>query len=447
MNSNHYTNATIAYNSGDYIKALEGFYNCLTNDSASFELGDAGLVYHRLGNCLVKVGRYEEAVSVYRKSLEDDYYLEHGSLHVNLGTAFSALGKHDEAIDEFNLALEDTEYTTPYRAWMGLGNALSKLGRIVEAGTAYRTAALDPSNPNPVKALMNLGASFSALDRPGDAVEAYLAILDFRVTGNTLNRTYERLANAYFADGQYANAIQAFADAQLGGNYQLSDRSLTQMAQARLAITAPDGKSGIATNAFVGAHATSSLEDSSSLQPLDTEISGPFGFGIDQPSLEDIDFFTASDAELIAAGKRQYRREAKLRHTGLKVFFGILVAIVIVFGAAIYLFVQGYGIPTQQTQINGFFDDHYYGRPVDQYWVEAAQEDPLAFARMIQAVALVDSRAVTIRSLEHSISESEAIIDVRLADNGIVHYRVSLVRDSIGWKINGIEMIFGSTDQ
>jgi len=443
VNSNNYTNATIAYNSGDYIKALEGYYICLTSDASSFEAGDAGLVYHRLGNCLVKVERYEEAVSVYRKSLEDSAYSERGSLHVNLGTALSALNRYEESLEEFQAALEDEYYSTPYRAWMGLGNALSKLGRIVEAGTAYRTAALDPNNPNPVKALMNLGASFSALDRPADAVEAYLAILDFRVTGNTLNRTYERLGSAYFADGQFTLAIQAFNDAQLGGNYQLSERSFSQLAQARLALASPDP---VAVSAEWSASMApvASLEDSSSLQSLDQDIAGPFGFGTEHASAEDINFFTASDAELIAASKRQYKQEKRLRHTGLKVFFGLLLVVVLALGAAIVAFTQGYGLPTQESVINGFFDSNASGKEIERYWVDAAQDDRAAFDQMLQAVAAVDSESVTIRYLDRSISESEALLDVRLPDGGVVHYRVGLVRDGIGWKINGIELVFAS---
>ncbi|MCL2135954.1 MAG: tetratricopeptide repeat protein [Coriobacteriia bacterium] len=447
MNSENYSNATIAYNSGDYIKALEGYYLCLTTDSASFGPGDAGLIYHRLGNCLVKVERYEEAVAVYRKSLEDDNYSERGSIHVNLGTALSAIDRNEDAIVEFQSALDDTEYSAPYRAWMGLGNALSKLGRIVDAGTAYRTAALDPNNPNPVKALMNLGSSFSSLDRPADAVEAYLAILDFRVTGSTLNRTYERLANAYFADGQFTEAVQAFNDALMGGNYQLSERSLTQLAQARMALASPTDPSVLASIAMSSTGSNPSLEDSSSLRALDTEVSSILTFGTDSQSDNEIDFFTATDEELIAVSKRQLRRERNTSSAGLKILVGVLAAVVLVFGSGILAFTQGLGFPSQKAVINGFFDSHAKGTEVSSYWIDDAQADPVAFARMIQAVAEVDSSAVTIRTMDRSISESEAVVDVRLPEGGIVHYRVNLVRDGVGWKINGIELIFASQNQ
>ncbi|MCL2883704.1 MAG: tetratricopeptide repeat protein, partial [Coriobacteriia bacterium] len=143
MLSSSFENAGIAYNSGDYNGALEAYQRCLEEDKARFEPGEEGMVYHRLGNCLVKTNRYEEAVAVFKMALGDPAYHERGSLHVNLGTALTAAESYDEAIEQFRLALDDSTYEAPYRAWMGMGNALSRQGRIVEAGTAYRTAALD----------------------------------------------------------------------------------------------------------------------------------------------------------------------------------------------------------------------------------------------------------------------------------------------------------------
>ncbi|MCL2631873.1 MAG: hypothetical protein FWD45_02120, partial [Coriobacteriia bacterium] len=340
-------------------------------------------------------------------------------------------------------------------------------GRIVEAGTAYRTAALDPNNPSPVKALMNLGASFSALDRPGDAVEAYLAILEFRVTGTTLNRTYERLGGAYFANGQYAEAAQAFYDAMLGGGYELTERSQAQLAQAKLALStgftpvvrtqtnlsasgAMAAVNAAAASAAAGSDAASDysaqLEDSSSLQAIDHEDGRNLAYGTDQSAETEVDFFTATDEELIEVSKRQARKERKQRHVGLKVFLAILIVIVLAFGAAIVAFTQGYGWPTQQATINSFFDSHASGSEVSPYWISTALDDPVAFNRILQSVAEVDSSAVTIIAIDRYISESEALIGVRLPEGGMIHYRVTLVRDGIGWKISRIELAFASQE-
>jgi tetratricopeptide (TPR) repeat protein len=449
VNSENYNNATVFYNSGEYVKALEGYYNCLTEDSDSFEPGDTGLVYHRLGNCLVKVDRYEEATHVYRRSLQDPSYSEQGSIHVNLGTALSALGRYEESIEEFQAALADQDYFAPYRAWMGMGNALTKLGRIVEAGTAYRTAALDPQNTNPVKALMNLGASFSALDRPLDAVEAYLAILDFRVTGNTLNRTYERLGSAWFAAGRHAEALEAFTDAQLSGNYELSERSAAQMEYARLSLTsgtmeAIDGSEAI-DEALLENTSPAKLEDSSSLPALDVENSGLLSFGTDSKSESDVDFFTATDDQLIKVGKDQIRQERRLRHTWLKVALGVIVALVLALVIFIVAFARGFGVPSQKSVVNGFFNAWSQGGEITDYWVAVDNEtSAAALSRVLESVAEVNSSKIVIISIDSTMTVSTVLISAQLPEKGIVHYQISMVREGTGWKINGIEMVFAS---
>ena len=455
MQSSHYDKATIAYNSGAYNDALEGYALCLQEDSASFEPGDRGLVYHRLGNCLIKEARYEEAVAAYQESLVDPEYHERGSIHVNLGAAFSSLGRYQEAIDEYHAALDDKKYPTPYRAWMGMGNALSKLGRIVEAGTAYRTAALDEANPNPVKALMNLGASFCALERPGDAVEAYLAILDFKVTGLTLNKTYERLGSAYYLDKQYAKAIQAFTDAQMGTGYQLSPKSLQQFQDARSALAESAQEPSddyllspedAAIDALLDAAGETDGDDGQSgLKPLDMEISGPLVVGANIPSAEDTGFFTATEAELIAASKRKLKKEKKLRHTGLKVFLTIVIILVVLIAGVIACYFLGIGFPSQKSVINRFFDQHANGASVASTWVQVADQDQATFQRIVNAVAPVDSSKVTVFSLTTSMQTSTAVVSVQLPEGGIIHYQIDLARDFIGWKINGIDLVFAST--
>ncbi|MCL1880194.1 MAG: tetratricopeptide repeat protein [Actinomycetia bacterium] len=470
MQSYSYEQATIAYNSGEYARALEGYFRCLKEDQSEFESGDKGLVYHRLGNCLIKVKRYEEAVAAYHKSLEDSDYSERGSIHVNMGTAFSALGRYDEAIEEYHAALDDRYYPTPYRAWMGMGNALSKLKRIVEAGTAYRTAALDENNPNPVKALMNLGASFCTLDRPADAIKAYLAILDFRVTGATLHKTYERLGAAYFLDAQYDKAIQAFNDAQMGADYQISDRSRQQLREAKAHLAETDSSNPRAdadTDADTddSSHSgqdmalgggedgltdgyqepDSLFDDPTGLKPLDAEVSGPMVVGANIPSAENTGFFTATDAELIEAGKQSVKKEKKLRHTGLKVFLAVIVVVVLALAAAIVCYVQGVGYPSQQAVINRFFDAHAGSGSVTDSWVNVADDRQADFQRIVNSVVQVDSSKVKVIGMSASMNETTALVDVQLPEGGIVHYQINLVRDMIGWKINGIDLVFAST--
>ncbi|MDR2587582.1 MAG: tetratricopeptide repeat protein [Coriobacteriales bacterium] len=459
MKSIYYEQATTAYNAADYPQALKGYYQCLKEDWSTFRPGDAGLVYHRIGNCLIKMRNFREAAVSYQKALQDDGYSEKTSIYVNLGTTLNGIGKYTEAVTYFNKALSDASYATPYRAYMGLGNAYTKLERNIEAGTAYRDAALDESNPNPVKALMSLATTFSTLGRPHDAAEAYLAILDFRVTGKTLNTTLDRLGQAYVAAGRYQEGFNTFEELLSRERFSLSAEGTQDYQKARRALglaveSTPAASEPVVAatqdDAFAGLDHTAQLS-SSQIGPydaVDLDAEQDFGGG-NVPHPGDTGFFTATDADLIASSKRAMRRERKLRHTGLKVFLVIVALLVVLLGVSIVAYTQGVGIPSQEKVITDFFKAYADDEPIDvvkSYWVVGAEEDEKTLARLLDGVA--KSSNVTIRGVDAHMRESQVLVDVRLSgsDSAPLHYRIDLVRDLLGWKIGGIELVFASTE-
>ena len=543
MKSAHYDQATVAYNAQDYPQALKGYYQCLKEDWGSFEAGDAGLVYHRIGNCLIKMRSFKEAAVSYQKALQDEAYNEKTSIYVNLGTTLNGIGKHAEAVGYFNKALSDASYATPYRAYIGLGSSYTKLGKLIEAGTAFRDAALDESNPNPVKALSSLGTTFMALERPDDAVEAYLAILDFRVTGKTLNSTLDSLGQAYVAAGRFQEGLSVFEDLLSREQFTLSEQGEADFSKARYALglgsTAPAAAVavtgiGVGAAAGVGAVPADAVDPFAGFgesgfqaqggQAADGSMAGrggasaaggqaggygdgygadgygdgyaadgygdgyggqgrdgygaqpggragagrggrassydgrdgydgyDEGYGADYgsggygggnvPSADDTGFFTATDDDLIASSKRQMRRERKLRHTGLKVFLGFVVVLVIALGAAVAAYWQGFGIPSQESVVTDFFNAYTVGDPVEGYWIDATEEEQRTLERLLDGVA--KSAKVDIISVDASMTSSEVLADVQLVKGGTVHYRIELSRDVLGWKINGIEQVFAS---
>jgi tetratricopeptide (TPR) repeat protein len=453
LKSTYYDQATTAYNAQDYPQALKGYYQCLKEDWGSFQPGDAGLVYHRIGNCLIKMRNFKEAAVSYQKALQDDAYSEKTSIFVNLGTTLNGVSKYTDAITCFNKALSDAGYATPYRAYMGLGTAYTKLGRHVDAGTAYRCAALDEGNPNPVKALTSLASSFTMLKRPDDAVEAYLAILDFRVTGKTLGLTLERLGQAYVSAGRYQEAFDTLEEARIQERFELSPEAEEAYQKARrelgLAIEGVPAPAQAGTPAPNDAMAGFDLPGSGT--PLSTSpvqystFDEQDGYGAGNvPNPGDTGFFTATDADLIATSKRQMRRERKLRHTGLKVLLVIVIILVIALGACVVAYTQGIGFPSQETTVTEFFEAHAAGDPVESYWVANTDEDRATLERLLDGVARTSD--VTILALESGMRESQLLLNARLPEGGIVHYRVDLVRDILAWKIQGIEMVFASVE-
>jgi tetratricopeptide (TPR) repeat protein len=467
LQSEHYEQATVSYNSEDYPQALKEYYKCLKEDFYTFEPGEAGLVYHRIGNCLLKMRNFNEAVGSYQKALQDEDYTERSSIYVNLGTTLNGVGQYQEAVLYFDKALADTSYTKPYRAHMGKGTAYSKLGHYIEAGTAYRDAALDENNPNPVKALTNLANTFTQLGRPDDAAEAYLAILDFRVTGKTLDKTLENLGRAYVSAGRYQEGYNSFREALSREGFELSVEAAEDYRKARLALgVAVEQQAYVEPAAPIPVSVpTNPLEDTfagfelPNAYPPEPTVQYPalayqededYGGG-NVPHSGDTDFFTASDAALIASSKTQLRKERKLRHTGLKILLTIVIILIVALGAAVFAYSQGVGVPSQQTVIENFFKAHAAGDSIEDTWIKTSAEDQETLDRLLDGVA--KSASVTIVSISGGegksglfsmMAESQAIADVKLAEGGTVHYRIDLVRSAIGWKISGIELIFAS---
>jgi tetratricopeptide (TPR) repeat protein len=450
VKSTYYDQATVAYGQNDYPQALKGYYQCLKEDWGSFRPGDAGLVYHRIGNCLIKMRNFKEAAVSYQKALQDDDYTEKTSIYVNLGTTLNGIGKYPEAITYFNKALSDAAYTTPYRAHMGLGTAYTKLEKYVEAGTSYRDAALDEGNPNPVKALLNLASTFMKLDRPDDAVESYLAILDFRVVGKTLNTTMDRLGQAYIAAGCYQEGLGAFEDLLSRDQFVLSPEAQESQQQARRALGLISEDAPVAAETFPPSDPLAGFDlqdhralDASAPYPaLEFDEEESYGAG-NVPHPGDTGFFTATDADLIATSKRQMRKERKLRHTGLWVIAIILIILIAALGTCVAAYYQGVGIPSQEQVVTRFFGAYAANESVEDYWVTTAGGDAATLAHLLDGVARTSD--VSILNIDSQMMESQVLVDAKLPEGGIAHYRIGLVRDFIGWKINGIELVFAST--
>jgi tetratricopeptide (TPR) repeat protein len=447
LKSAQYDQATVAYNAEDYPQALKGYYQCLKEDWSSFAPGDAGLIYHRIGNCLIKMRNFKEASVSYQKALQDDAYSEKTSIYVNLGTTLNGIGKHAEAITYFNRALADASYATPYRAFMGLGSAYSKLRKFVEAGTAYRDAALDESNPNPVKALLSLATTFTELGRPNDAVETYLAILDFRVTGRTLNTTLERLGRAYVAAGRYQEGIETFEDIRTRERFTLTPEAEEDYEKAQRALglfvksPSSEEQAVIEDTPLVGFEPREqySLDSSAPFPPYEFNEEEGYGGG-NVPHSGNTGFFTATDDDLIATSKRNLRRERKLRNTGPKILLVIVLILIIALGTCVLAYTQGIGFPSQETTVTDFFADYSAGNPIEDYWVADSGKDGVTLDRILDGVAR--SSEVTIVGMQSQMTESQVLVDLKLSEGGLMHYRIDLARDLIGWKIRGIELVF-----
>ena len=446
MNNEIFQQARSAYVTKQYDVALEKFTECLQDTSVSKAPGELGLLYHQIGNCLVKLNDPNEAIHAYSQALIDESYDALGSVSYNLGMVYASQCDFEDAITNFQSALDDSRYPTPYKAYQAMGNALLKLGKSAEAGAAFRSAALDEMNPDPTKALLNLGVCFMALDRPMDAIASYESALQFDMKPETRNKLFANMGQAYVADGKMDKAVRAFESALADKTYVFNDAANVDYQRAVAAVAS--GVTG-EQDSIVPAD-TTSQNDLSGLDvpgdgvPIEAQPLAPSEMGTTQISETSImrsiaeaeqnsDFFAAQQQDF-----QDWTQNAKKkhRHRGLKIFLVILILLALVGGAGTYAYVQGIGFPSQQDQITALFNDPSNSE------VYASDLDDNAKSRIADMVAT--SSTITVNGTTNSFSTADAYVTATTQQGGEIPYQISLVRDGLGWKISNVSLSFAS---
>lgn len=449
MNDEKFTLADEAYQRGDFASALQAFTDCLQDEENPCQPGEIGLVFHRIGNCLVKFGDYNEAIRAFTQAAADAEYDQVGAVNCNLGTSYAVLKDFENAVRFFEVAVSDARYATPYKAYMGMGNALLRLGKSAEAGAAFRSAALDNANPSPAKALLNLGVCFMALNRPADAVTSYESALQFDMDQATKNRLYANLGQAYVSNNQFQQAISAFETALADKTYYLNDAASVDYQQAIALVST--GTAVIRDLKVEPALDISGIDVPASDSPeYDDEMDRD-----DMPMMQemnvinpDLDAYTEQDAAYDQSAFfatdgddfEQWNREmsvAKKRGGGcMKVFIALLLVAILAAGAGIGAFVMGYGWPTQEAAAQAMFADP--SNP--DVYAEGTDEGVIKqFGNYV-----VETATPTINGIERGMTESTVYATVSTEDGGDVNYKISMVRDTIGWTVSNVELYFVS---
>ena len=457
MNNDLFNQARGLYQAGDYQGALGLFTQCVQGGAAALGAGEVGMLYHQIGNCLIKLNNPGEAIHAYTQATADNAYDACGSLNCNLGMAYAALHDYNNAVRHFEIAVADAKYETPYKAYIGMGNALMKLGKSAEAGVAFREGALDEANPDPTRALLNLGVCFMALNRPRDAVSSYESALQFDMKPDMSNKLHANLGQAYAASGQMQKAVNAFEEALADGTYYLSDsasvdyqRAIASISQGTAELTqiipAAADMSGLdvtATGEPVAAYLENEqpyyaqesayYEDDPYYYPDATDAQEVGGY-----ATPDERFFNASDEELEKWSKGLAKRERKRKNVGLKILLVLVILLLLAAAGAVYAYTQGYGYPTQETVVKEFFADPESAKDT----LISADVDSDTVDTMLNL--MVTDSDVTIDGINKTMSDSIVYVSADTGQGGEVQYKVGLVRDMITWKVASVELYFPS---
>ena len=465
MNNDLFNQARELYQARNYQEALDAYTQCLQDARCPLQSGETGLLYHQIGNCLVKLKNPNEAILAYTQATADSAYDACGSLNYNLGAAYASLHDFENAVRHFEISVSDARYATPYKAYIGMGNALMKLGKSAEAGVAFREAALDGANPDPSKALLNLGVCFMALNRPADAVSSYESALPFDMDDQTRNKLCANLGQAYVATGQMQKAVNFFEEALEDKTYTLSDSASVDYQSAVAAVA--QGASELTQQIPVQAD-MSGLDVTADGQPVYDEQDmygfdeepyyfddeyvqdgypageyaenghGAQGYGAQGYGSGDERFFTASDEELEQWSRGMVKQDRKRRNVGLKILLVFIILIVLAFGACVFAYTQGYGYPSQSDVVEELFANP-----------SAASSSVISSDVKSDAVdtmlgLLVEDADVSIDGINKSMSDAEVYVTAKTAEGGSLQYKVSLVRDMITWKVTNVELYFPS---
>ncbi len=128
-----------------------------------------GMAWMGIGYAFHMKGEYSEAITAYRKALDDPKFDGRGHAWNNLGDALTAKGEYDEAIKACRKALDDPEFDTPGYAWNNLGRALVAKNEYDEAIKAFHEALTDPKYDTPARVWANLGLAY---ERTGNRTRA-----------------------------------------------------------------------------------------------------------------------------------------------------------------------------------------------------------------------------------------------------------------------------------
>lgn len=454
MNNEIFQQARGAYVAKDYTAALTKFTECLQDTSVEKAPGEIGLLYHQIGNCLVKLNDPNEAIHAYSQAKIDESYDAMGSVSYNLGMVYASQGDFEDASDNFKAAVEDSRYSTPYKAYVALGNSLLKLGKSAEAGAAFRSAALDEANPDPTKALLNLGVCFMALDRPMDAIASYESALQFDMPASTRNKIFANMGQAYVAAGKMNKAVRAFESALADKSYVFNDAANVDYQRAVAAIAA--GASDEIE--LVSAAAAPVEQHTNDLSGLDVPGDGvpiessqplsPSEMGTTQMSetsiMREIAAAEQANSEFFASNEMDFQEwdkavKKKHGHRGLKIFLVVLILVIIAAGAGAFAYTQGYGYPSAQDQVSSLFSDP---ENADVY---VNGIDDATKARIADTV--VAGSAITVNGQTSDLSTAEVYVTATTSQGGEIPYQVSLSRDGIGWKVSNVTFSYASQSQ
>jgi tetratricopeptide (TPR) repeat protein len=151
-----------------------------------------------------------KAIEFFEKATKVDQNYSDG--YNNLGVSYEKLGRYETAISFYKKALSNLTYPTPEKAYISMGNSFYRLGRYEEAISAFKEAIKRAPDLNLPYMRMALG--YNALGRYGEASTAlnYAIKLDPAFQGNTEKALEDFTIRKLRASGHEEKDIQDYIE-------------------------------------------------------------------------------------------------------------------------------------------------------------------------------------------------------------------------------------------
>ncbi|CAC5344327.1 MULTISPECIES: tetratricopeptide repeat protein [Planktothrix] len=165
---------------------------------------DNDQIYYKLGQTLMQLERYEDAITAYSKSIQ---------LNPNFPWSYNSLGEVLIKLERWEEAIAAYTQFIKFNnnfcwAYFGLGESFFNLNQIEKSINYYEKAIkFEPTN---CWIYIKLGDALLKLDQPENAIKSYSQAIQLNPN---IDWFYEKLAETFLSKNQLENAIQAYQNA------------------------------------------------------------------------------------------------------------------------------------------------------------------------------------------------------------------------------------------
>ncbi|CAF1546364.1 unnamed protein product [Adineta ricciae] len=193
-------------------------------------------VYNQLGTIKLYQGQYEEAITLFEKSLQlqlqslPSNHPDVASSYNNIGAVYSHMGEYSKALVSHEEALKIKLQSLPSNhpdvasSYGNIGNVYSDMGEYSKALVSYEEAlkielqSLPSNHPDVASSYNNIGAVYSDMGEYSKALVSHEEALKIKLQSLPSNHpsvasSYGNIGNVYYRMGEYSKALVSYEEA------------------------------------------------------------------------------------------------------------------------------------------------------------------------------------------------------------------------------------------